>query len=259
MAARGIFSQYLIDRRILRKENLPQLFGRSGLSDTLRSPDAAGELFDWLRATFNGDLFPPDVDNERTHVRPVHLATLADFLDGHEAATGQLSAFPFRFDYIPVELISSIYEQFAHSVAGGDALAQGLHYTPVNLVDLALDLAMDRVASTAKVLDPACGSGVFLVEAMRRLVWRRTRDEPNSRELVRDVLRNQIFGVDINAGALQVAAFSLYLAALELDPELHGDDLGWLRFDHLIGRNLLNASFFQATGLENPSFRRDRR
>ncbi len=119
----------------------------------------------------------------------------------------------------PFELISSIYEQFAHSFAGEAATAQGLHYTPVNLVDLALDQVMDDVSGTAKVLDPACGSGVFWFEAMRRLVWRRTRTEANSRELVRDVLRNQIFGVDINAGALQVAAFSLYLAALELDPE----------------------------------------
>jgi hypothetical protein len=254
LIGRTIFSQYLIDRGILRADRLQGLFGRSGLSETLRSVDAARELFDWLRATFNGDLFPPDVEDERTHVRPEHLETLADFLDGHEAETGQLSAFPFRFDYIPVGLISSIYEQFAHSIAGGAAAVQGLHYTPINLVDLALDGVMDDVPGTAKVLDPACGSGVFLVEAMRRLVWRRTRTETNSRELVRDVLRNQIFGVDINAGALQIAAFSLYLAALELDPELHGDDLGWLRFDNLVGRNLLNASFFQTPELEGRRF-----
>ncbi len=127
-----------------------------------------------------------------------------------------------------VELISSIYEQFAHSVAGAAAGVQGLHYTSVNLVDLALDQVMDDLQGTAKVLDPACGSGVFLVEAMRRLVWRRTRNEANSRELVRDVLRNQIFGVDINTGALQVAAFSLYLATLELDPEL--DSETWAGF-----------------------------
>jgi hypothetical protein len=254
LIGRTIFSQYLIDRGILKTERLQCLFGHSRLSDTLRSPGAARELFDWLRATFNGDLFPPDVEDERTHILPEHLETLANFLDGHEAETGQLSAFPFRFDFIPVELISSIYEQFAHSVAGGSAATQGLHYTPVNLVDLALDQVMDDVPGTAKVLDPACGSGVFLVEAMRRLVWRRTRKEANSRELVRDVLRNQIFGVDINAGALQVAAFSLYLAALELDPALHGNDLKWLRFDNLIGHNLLNASFFRTPELEDRRF-----
>jgi hypothetical protein len=254
LIGRTIFSQYLIDRGLLKSADLSKLFGNDGLSDTLRDPNAAASLFDWLRTTFNGDLFPPDIENERAHVRGEHLTMLADFLDGHEAATGQLSAFPFRFDYIPVELISSIYEQFAHSIAGASAAAQGLHYTPVNLVDLTLDQVMDNIHGTAKVLDPACGSGVFLVEAMRRLVWLRTRDEPNSRQLVRDVLHNQIFGVDINAGALQVAAFSLYLAALELDPDLQPEDLGWLKFDHLIGRNLINASFFEASGLEELRF-----
>lgn len=247
LIGRTIFSQYLIDRGVLSADLLCGLFGHSRLSDTLRSIDSAPRLFEWLRRTFNGDLFPPDVDDERTLVNERHLATLADFLDGHEVATGQMSAFPFRFDFIPVELISSIYEQFAHSVAGPSAAMQGLHYTPVNLVDLALDQAMDGVAGHANVLDPACGSGVFLVEAMRRLVWLRTRNEPNTRELVRDVLRNQIFGVDINAGALQVAAFSLYLAALELDPNLNSGDLDWLKFDHLIGRNLLQSSFFEAS------------
>ncbi|PSJ36630.1 HsdM family class I SAM-dependent methyltransferase [Allosphingosinicella deserti] len=246
LIGRTIFSQYLVDRNVLKASAIEEMFGHTRLSDTLRSMEAAPRLFDWLRVTFNGDLFPPDVDDERSLVCEEHLATLADFLDGHAAETGQLSAFPFRFDFIPVELVSSIYEQFAHSIAGDAATAQGLHYTPVNLVDLALDQVMDGVSGRAKVLDPACGSGVFLVEAMRRLVWLRSRVEPNSRELVRAVLRDQIFGVDINAGALQVAAFSLYLAALELDPDVHADDLTWLRFDHLIGRNLLHASFFDA-------------
>ncbi|MER9618658.1 N-6 DNA methylase [Mesorhizobium sp. M0207] len=254
LIGRTIFSQYLVDRGLFQVKELSSLFGHENLSETLRDPEAAAGLFDWLRATFNGDLFPPDVENERAQLRAEHLTTLADFLDGHEAATGQLSAFPFRFDYIPVELISSIYEQFAHSIAGSSAITQGLHYTPVNLVDLTLDNVMADLPGTAKVLDPACGSGVFLVEAMRRLVWLRTREEPNSRRLVRDVLHNQIFGVDINAGALQVAAFSLYLAALELDPDLQEEDLSWLKFDHLIGRNLINASFFEVKGLGEHHF-----
>lgn len=244
LIGRSIFAQYLVDRNVLKPELLTQLFGQVRLSDTLRSIETATALFEWLRNTFNGDLFPPEVADERSLVRDGHLAVLADFLDGHDSETGQLSAFPFRFDVIPVELISSIYEQFAHSAAGDSASTQGLHYTPVNLVDLTLNQIMDDVPGSAKVLDPACGSGVFLVEAMRRLVWQRTRREPSTRKLIRDVLHNQIFGVDINAGALQVAAFSLYLAALELDPDLHSGDLSWLRFDHLIGRNLVNASFF---------------
>lgn len=245
LIGRMIFSQYLIDRGLLDGARLECMFGRPRLSELLRNPSAASGLFDWLKRTFNGDLFPPEVLGEREIVQDAHLRQLADFLDGFEASSGQRRLFPFRFDVIPVELISSIYEQFAHSAAGVDAAAQGLHYTPINLVDLALDSVFADVRPDAKVLDPACGSGVFLVEAMRRLVHLRSQSEPCTRSLVRDVLHNQIFGVDINGGALQVTAFSLYLAALELDPELPDSQLDWLRFDHLIGRTLHEGSYFE--------------
>lgn len=244
LIGRTIFSQYLADRQMLGADRLRELFGYEALPPILRDPNAASVLFAWMKSTFNGDLFPPDVPGEHRLITSEHLSILADFLEGQEAS-GQLRMFPFRFDVIPVELISSIYEQFAHSVAGGEAAAQGLHYTPTNLVDLMLDLMFDDVPGAGRVLDPACGSGVFLVEAFRRLVWRRSQTEPCSRELVRDVLYNQLFGVDINPGALQVTAFSLYLAALELDPDLSGDP-EWLKFDHLIGRTLHLGSFFGA-------------
>ncbi|CAD6494563.1 MAG: hypothetical protein LAKADJCE_00833 [Candidatus Argoarchaeum ethanivorans] len=71
----------------------------------------------------------------------------------------------------------------------------------------------------ARVLDPACGSGVFLVDAFRRLVWKRRLKlgrTPNRDEICH-ILLNQIYGVDIEQGAIEVTAFSLYLALLELD------------------------------------------
>jgi hypothetical protein len=70
-----------------------------------------------------------------------------------------------------------------------------------------------------RVLDPACGSGVFLVDAFRRLVWKRRLKlgrMPNRDEICH-ILLNQIYGVDIEQGAIKVTAFSLYLALLELD------------------------------------------
>lgn len=245
LIGRTIFSQYLVDRGLLPKQRLEALFGVPLLPDILRLPNAAHALFKWLKATFNGDLFPPDIEGEDEIVRSEHLALLADFLEGHDPLTGQRSLFPFRFDVIPIELISSIYEQFAHSAAGGEALSQGLHYTPTNLVDLALDVLLRDARGHERVLDPACGSGVFLVESLRRLVWKRARLEGPSRQLVRDVLENQIYGVDINPAALQVSAFSLYLAALELDPEI-SPDLDAMQFESLIGRTLRLGSFLSA-------------
>jgi hypothetical protein len=87
---------------------------------------------------------------------------------------------------------------------------------------------------------PACGSGAFLVEAFRRLVWRAAEGKLASRELVRRILYKQLFGIDINRAALGIAAFSLYLAALELDEEPI-NDIRDLKFDHLIDTALFEA------------------
>ncbi|MHC5719394.1 MAG: Eco57I restriction-modification methylase domain-containing protein, partial [Nostoc sp.] len=102
----------------------------------------------------------------------------------------------------------------------------------------------------AKVLDLACGSGVFLVESLRRLVVKRwTNGESQTRHLIRETLYNQIYGVDINPEAVQIAAFSLYLTALELDYELeqHRQLADDLKFQKLIGNNLFASDAFDET------------
>lgn len=143
---------------------------------------------------------------------------------------------------IPVELISSIYEQFAHAEpqTGGkrtEALRNGVHYTRLSVVSLVLDEVMDGLSGRESVLDLTCGSGVFLVEALRRLVHLRSQGQPPTRELIRSTLYGQVYGVDISEAAIRVAAFSLYLAALELDPDPQPPQS--LKFQPLIGRTLL--------------------
>lgn len=208
------------------------------------SPANAFALFQWLRKTFNGDLFPMDDPGaEREHLTERHLAHLRSFVEGCSLVPehrGQVRLFKFRFDAIPVDLISSIYQQFARSAAADEAASQGLHYTPVELVHLALDPVFEGLSANARILDPTCGSGAFLVEAFRRLVWRAAGGKPAHRKLVRDILYNQLFGIDINSSALGIAAFSLYLAALELDEEPISDPRD-LKFDHLINTTLFEA------------------
>ena len=58
---------------------------------------------------------------------------------------------------------------FAHASNQETAEMTSIHYTRFNFVELVLSLAMRGMPHTAKILDPACGSGVFLVEAFRRL------------------------------------------------------------------------------------------
>lgn len=109
--------------------------------------DSTFELFRWLRSTFNGDLFPMDDPGaEHQRLSDAHLELLRDFVEGRSLLSGQGRIFWFRFDAIPVEL-----------------------------VHLTLDPVFEALPANARVIDPTCGSGAFLVGAFRRLVWKRTQ------------------------------------------------------------------------------------
>ena len=241
LIGRSIFTQYLVDRDIVSAARLEALCGHAKLPAALRDRKATTQLFGWLTRTFNGDMFPPSA---AAPPHPAHLARVANFLEAVNPATGQMTLFPYQFDVIPVELISLIYEQFAHSGAapvGGrprstEASRAGVYYTRLPVVSLILDEVMDGLSGRESVLDLTCGSGVFLVEAFRRLVHLRSSEGLTSRQLIRSVLNNQIYGVDISEAAIRVAAFSLYLAALEVDPDPQPPEA--LTFEPLIDRTL---------------------
>jgi hypothetical protein len=242
LIGRCLFTSYLIDRGIA------QPFLPSSLSTPVAqmfgSVDSTFALFRWLRTTFNGDLFPMDDPGaEQLRLSVAHLELVRDFIEGRSLVpgnSGQGRLFRFRYDAIPVDLISSIYQQFARTSAAEDAHVQGLHYTPVELVHLTLDPVFEALPPNARVIDPTCGSGAFLVEAFRRLVWKNARGKSASRALVRRILYKQLFGIDINRSALGIAAFSLYLAALELDEEAV-TDVADLKFHRLIDQTLFYA------------------
>lgn len=173
-------------------------------------------LFKQLARDFNGDMFPSD-PSEELAVTQDHLTRLQCFLNGSVDDQLKLFFYAYRFDVIPIELISNIYEEFYNTENGDNN--QGSHYTPSALVEFLLSQVMttDRLKDNPRIVDPACGSGIFLVEAFRRIVryhvGRQLGGCLNQTQL-REILRNQITGIDINPEAVRVAAFSLYLALL---------------------------------------------
>ena len=249
LIGRSIFVQYLIDRRIVTTRHLTGVSGQDTLAAILRDRDATKRAFDWLQEAFNGDMFPSE---GLSTPRDEHLKRVANFLEAVDPDSGQRTLFPYQFDVIPVELISSIYEQFARSdpPAGDDERSSrsdsstrnsrhgtDVFYTPLPLVSLVLDEIADGLTGKETVLDLTCGSGVFLVEALRRLVHLRSGGAKPSRRLIRSTLHKQIYGVDISEAAIRVAAFSLYLVALELDPNPKPPRA--LKFQPLIGKTLI--------------------
>ena len=239
LIGRCIFAKYLTDREIVGARRLKKLCGHADLADVLEDPTAAERLFEWLQETFNGDMFPPS--SEPAPV-PAHLEQVARFLNGEDLETGQRSFFPYRFDVIPVELVSAIYEQFVHSATatasdGNNAKKEGVYYTPLTAVSLVLDEVFDGLTGDETVLDLTCGSGVFLVEALRRLVRLKSNGGTPTRATIREALYSQVYGVDISEAAVRIAAFSLYLAALELEPDPRPSRA--LRFKPLQGKTLL--------------------
>jgi hypothetical protein len=195
----------------------------------LSDKDFTFALFRQLSADFNGDMFP-NVDEEEKHDKKDHLELIQRLLVG-DTDKWQRTLFLWAYDFeiIPIELISSIYEEFYHkeNAHRQDIKENGkqgkkqddikTHYTPSVLVEHVLSqlLPSERLAMKPIVLDPACGSGIFLVETFRRIVrYHVQRREKLLPESLQQILKEQIRGIEINEEAVRVAAFSLYLALL---------------------------------------------
>jgi len=238
LLGRTIMIRCLEDRDLLNEPHQ--------LRSLLEDRPATYDLFDRLTARFNGDLFPVSVD-ERSAVQPQHLALMKQFLDAGDLVSGQLRLWHYNFKYIPVELISNIYETFLPKT---DQSTKGAYYTPPTLADFILEWSLPAAdanitRSNMTILDPACGSGIFLARAFRRLVaaWiAENGGRPRASDLA-DLLKEHIFGVDIDPIAVRIASFSLYLAMLDYVDE---DEVrsGSFRFPSLLKTNLLHLDFF---------------
>lgn len=182
---------------------------------------ATYRLFEIVNARFNGNVTPL-VDGEFDAVQEKHLQVVKRcFYDGNVENVNVLFSFRlFDFKIIRIEILSEIYEHFL----GETKQARGQYYTPASLVRLMMkdNLPIKAETGMKRVLDPACGSGIFLVEAFKHLV--RIYKLANKKEILsydelKQILLENIYGIELDNMAIKVAAFSLYLALIdELDP-----------------------------------------
>ena len=197
----------------------------------------------------------------------MNLNHLADFLEGKLDGEQYCLFSLYSFNELPIELISNIYEELM--VGKVESRVDGVVYTPPHLVQFIIDEAMPLNAppdeiSSFKILDPSCGSGIFLVCAYKRIVqwWiiKNNWERPSQGELIA-LLRATTFGVDKSSTATQVAAFSLFLTVCDfLTPKEIWQNL---KFDNFDKDNLADCDFFDYNSAErfdliigNPPFNR---
>lgn len=261
---RSLFLFYLEDRKATSKD-LYQSFlpDANSFFNILDNVEATYNLFEKLADDFNGSLFNFE-EKEKDSVTKEHLELIKNcFFDGYQDEANPVlfrDEKLFDFSIIRIELLSEIYENFLSELDKKEKKNTGTFYTPPSLVELILNekLAIRNNESeyNVKILDPSCGSGIFLVQSFKRLIKRyenQHNKELNDFNVLVDILKSNIFGVELDSKSIKVAAFSLYLALLDnLDPKT-----GWwnktIQFPYLI--NDLEDKSLKEQG--NNLFKRD--
>ena len=207
----------------------------------------AGEL---KVTAFNGRLFSPSatgaVDRIRVDDELMSRAVLSISTTPASRSNGRTR---IAYRDLDVEELGAVYEQVLEYEPRGDELTRtrdlrkstGAFYTPRTLTSYLVretlaPLVAGRTADQIlrlRVLDPAMGSGAFLVAACSQLaeaaeealirdgLWHRSDVTWSDRvALRRDIAQRCLFGVDLNPTAVQVARLSLWLTTLAADKPL---------------------------------------
>lgn len=258
LLVQSILVKYLEERR---DENGTPGYKPSFFSKYCKDPDSGFcgvirnrklvELFEEMSQHFNGHIFELSASEKKIlRSKKNDLLVLADFLDAERDEYGQGVFWRlYEFSYLPVELISRIYEEFLTNRS--DAV-----YTPVHLAKFIVDESMpiDDAKANFKVIDPSCGSGVFLVTVFKRLVqWRQKltyestgQIQALSQTVLKNILKKSLHGIDIEEDAVRLAAFSLSIALCDmLTPMQIWNEL---KFDNLRDENLKYTSFQKYLG-----------
>ncbi len=124
----------------------------------------------------------------------------------------------FNFAGVDSDLIGTIYNTY---VERPEKKQKGQYYTPPEIVRYILDETgylpgPEIIGPNKRLIDPACGSGTFLVEGARRLVAAYSAvSHPNPRQLI-DQVRNNLYGFDLNPFACYLAEVNLLIQVLDL-------------------------------------------
>lgn len=223
-------------------------FGCEGFCDTIRQGKLL-DLLDLLAKDFNGKIFewsPVSQSESRAAIQKAEVRDLANYLDADSQDDQYVLWRLYSFSYLPVEVISSVYEELLTN-------SKDIVYTPEMIVSSLVDecMPLENPREGFKMIDVSCGSGIFLVKAYKRVVqwwrynnWKTTgRLDKPSLSVLQELLLNSIHGVDIEQDAVNLSIFSLALAMLD-EVDLTPPTWEELKFPDM-SKNLSCQDFFR--------------
>ena len=290
LIGRILFIRYLIDRGVeFQNQNIlignNKLERRTNFTEILNSQIKTYTFFEYISKKFKGDLFPLSFNgiNEKDLVTNEHLKIIYNLLScnsyfynksksTNEYSIQQSLFNMYDFEIIPVELISNIYESF---IGKSDyAIKENnlnkltkqkeiqAYYTPSFIVDYIISQTVknqlkNQPHSNCKVLDPSCGSGIFLVESLRQIIEKEielSKNENLSNDKLWSLVQDNIYGIDIDPNAIEITIFSLYITLL--DYKKFPKEIEEFTFNSLKGTNLFSGcDFFDTKNIFNVIFK----
>lgn len=248
----------LYDRKILSSEWIQEYAPSIDLEDqnTTWITRDVWALFDKIDELFNGSVFPIR-SAERRQIKVGHIAFLRQVIrHGADVSSSgiQLSFIDIHFASLQTETVSAVYEKFLETEDCHKKRIDGAFYTPPFLVDYIVDKAdqLVEIRPGRSIFDPSCGSGAFLVSALRRIIEKKLNSKKTSTlspSVLKKLVTDSIFATEKNLSACQVAAFSCYITILDYLSErdikqvISGDEESPL-FPPLVGTNIIHTDFF---------------
>ncbi len=205
------------------------------------------KVFSYFDTHYNSKLFTYDADSRKVHLCDtlyIDNEVLKEVIEGlYHTKDRSVS---YDFSAIEADVLGNIYEQYLGHIlkkTGKRAKLkeshthrkeQGIYYTPTYIVDYIVtntlgELLKDKKVDAEKIriLDPACGSGSFLIKAFDVLNEYYSKNDENYSQTQIDfktespftskvkILKNNIFGVDLDKQAVEIAQLNLLLKIAE--------------------------------------------
>ncbi len=221
---------------------------------------------------YNSGLFAVGIDNDcdKIELNGAIIKKLIECL--YESKDKQ---YYYNFDWIDADVLGQVYEQYLGKIlqqtkSGKVKLKEGqahrkesgIYYTPTYIVDFILKNTLYEAlkdkkikAKDLKILDPACGSGSFLIKAFDYLyadlstkkdAGQHKLDSQGSYSIKTDILKKNIYAVDLDNKAVEITKLNLLLKAAEKFRKLPEEiDLHIKHGNSLVDEESINPNAFK--------------